>query len=318
MIYGVFGLPGSGKSYYVIKEFVVNRIVSNTIVSNIKLSDDIEAPENYIYLEKNDLDNLHKNIKTILEKDGLSHDDKKELLRVLFGLYNGHNGDITFIIDEAHLYGYRGRSINIAWADDFLSIHRHIFKEIKIDVVLVTQVPSRLNKEISGQIEVSVQAIPASQRMVKSMLEYSVYGSVASMIAKDSTMRMKRQIIRGDKNVFSLYQSGFVQEGSNDFRRKMYLIVAGLLLVMIFTYSRFSALISSNSNKILSNDTVTQKLAANSKDTNVTDKFYESYDIVCRSVPKSFNVSQIKDYFYVLEHSQSYEICYKKYIGVTS
>ena len=317
MIYGVFGLPGSGKSYYVVKEFILDRISSSVVVSNIKLSDNFMA-DNYIYLEKVDIDNLHNNIKKIILDESKSHDEKKLLLKSLFGLYNSNNGDLTLIIDEAHLYGYHGRSSSISWADNFLSIHRHIFKDNFFDVVLVTQVPSRLNKEIAGQIEVAIQAIPSSQRLIKNMLEYVLYGSVPALVAKDSNMRMKRLILKADKSVFDVYQSGFVQEGSSDFRRKIGFIILGLIIVSAFTVRQFLGLVSSETytdnnvsqsdNKVLSlnND----KTLLFVSDNNVSLR----YKIVCRIVPLNFDDHIVKLRLYTLYHLNDKEVCYKKYL----
>ena len=317
MIYGVFGLPGSGKSYYVVREFILSRISSSVVVSNIKLSDNFNA-DNYIYLTKLDIDNLHNNIKKIILDESKSHDEKKLLLKSLFGLYNSHKGDLTLIVDEAHLYGYRGRSSSISWADDFLSIHRHIFEDNFFDVVLVTQVPSRLNKEIAGQIEVAIQAIPSSQRLIKSMLEYVLYGSVSALVAKDSTMRMKRLVLKADQSVFDVYQSGFVQEGSSDFRRKIGLIILGLIIVSAFTAHQFLGLVSRetymDSNvshldyKILSSSDDKTLLSLN--DINASFR----YKIVCRVVPLTFDDHLIKSRLYTLYHQDDKEVCYKKYL----
>jgi len=315
MIYGVFGLPGSGKSYYVVNEFIVKRIQSGTVVSNIKLSDDIELPENYRYLEKKDMDNLHNNIRNIMENESFSHDDKKIFLGYLFGLYG--DGDITLIVDECHLYGYRGRSSNIGYIDDFLSIHRHIFTDRKFDVVLITQVPSRLNTEIANQVEVAVSAIPASQRLITSMLEYSVYGSVDALKKRDKDMRMKRQIIKGDPKVFSFYQSGFTIKGSNDFRKKLGGMLVGILLVIGYMAYTFTGLVSGEKlpghhDKLVSADL--RKNDMNNTEINSTiTSFTTEFKIVCRSVPKGFDGRKVKNYFYSIQDDKRKEVCYKVY-----
>ena len=315
MIYGVFGLPGSGKSYYVVNEFIVKRMSSGTVISNIKLSDDIELPENYRYLEKKDMDNLHNNIKQIMEKANTSHDDKKVLLGYLFGLYG--KGDITLIVDECHLYGYRGRSSNIGYIDDFLSIHRHIFTDRKFDVVLITQVPSRLNTEIANQVEVAVSAIPASQRLITSMLEYSVYGSVDALKKRDKDMRMKRQIIKGDPKVFSFYQSGFTIKGSNDFRKKLGGMVAGIVLVIGYMAYTFTGLVSGEKlpghHKQTASSDLPKKEMNLSETNSTVSTFVSEFKIVCRSVPKEFDGRNVKNYFYSIQNSEKKEVCYKVY-----
>lgn len=313
MIYALFGLPGSGKSYYAINEFVVKRIASGTIISNIALSDDIETPDNYKYLTKIDMDNLHNNIKRIMEDSTKSHDDKKVLLSYLFGLYG--DGDITLIVDECHLYGYRGRSSNIAYIDDFLSIHRHIFEDRKFDIVLITQVPSRLNTEIAAQVEVAIKAIPASQRLITSLLEYSVFGSVDGLKKNDKDMRMKRQIIKGDPKVFELYQSGFVNTGSNDFRKKLIFIFIGLVATVIFMVYQFSGLLTGRALPGHKKAEVITK-SDDQNDTNTTLVELD-YVIVCRPVVKGLDYKKVKGYLYsIMKNDQPEKFCYRRYLNV--
>ncbi len=320
MIYGVFGLPGSGKSYYVVNEFIVKRISKGTVISNIALADDIAIPDNYVYLTKYDMDNLHANIQKIMEDTTKSHDDKKVLLSYLFGLYG--DGDITLIVDECHLYGYRGRSSSISYIDDFLSIHRHIFEDRKLDIVLITQVPSRLNTEIANQVEVAVKAIPASQRVVTSLLEYSVYGSVDALRKNDKTMRMKRQIIKGNPKIFELYQSGFVQKGSNDFRKKMIGMVAMVLLAFAFMVKQFMGLVSgealpSSDKKIVSDDT-NKKIKSLRPASDLNNSAYlKNYRIVCRVIVPGVDYEKLPDLLWVeLKGKRPYKYCYRSYYRV--
>jgi hypothetical protein len=313
MLYGVFGLPGSGKSYYVVKEFILERIVTGTVVSNIKLNDDVQL-DGYIYLEKNDVDNLHNNIKRIIENTTLSHDDKKILLKNLLHLYCGGSGDLTLIIDEAHLYGYRGRSSNIAWADDWISIHRHVLGDDKLDLVLVTQVPSRLNTEIAGQVEVAVQAIPSSQRINKSLLEYSVFGSVSALKSNDKDLRMKRLVIRGSKKIFDVYQSGFVQSGSGDFRKKIFLLVAGIVAVASYTVYSFSHITDFGSPKKVSMSVAQSDIEKKNVDIAFEDvNASKYYKIICISMPPSFDYKKVKDFMYVIRGSDYNQVCYRRY-----
>jgi zona occludens toxin (predicted ATPase) len=321
MIYGVFGLPGSGKTYVVISEFVVNRIQEGeTVVSNIKLSDDYEVPENYIYLEKEDLNNLHRNIETIMLNEETSHDDKKERLNFLFSLYG--KGDITLIVDECHLYGYRGRSSQIAWADDFLSIHRHALgDERKFDILLITQVPSRLNTEIANQVEVAINAIPASQRVMKSMLEYQHYGSVDALKKRDKLMRLKTQIVKGKKEIFDLYQSGYSNEGAGDFRKKMYLMVVGLVLVIAFVITRFmdlSAVPSEGGTRLQQHMTKASSINDNNGTINkvMAEVKQRDYIISCITSDKpSKDMKEHKDFMYEIAGEKKYQYCFKRYLS---
>lgn len=287
------------------------------VLSNIKLNDKVQL-DNYIYLEKNDVDNLHKNIQRIIEDETKSHDDKKLLLNHLLTLYAGANNDLTIIIDEAHLYGYRGRSSNISWADDWLSIHRHVFKDNKVDIVLITQVPSRLNREIAGQIEVAVQAVASSQRISKGLMEYSVYGSVSALATQDKDMRMKRMMIKGKPEIFEIYQSGFLQEGSGDFRKKLYLIASGLLIVISYVAYSFKSMavdpISPNTATVSYQESFDENVSQS--DINSTSNKQSRFEIICRSLPKSFDFHKVRDYFYVIIGDDRNKICYRKYLNI--
>ena len=310
-----------GVLYYAVNEFIVKRISTGTIISNIALSDNIEITDNYKYLTKYDMDNLHNNIKKIMEDNTKSHDEKKVLLSYLFGLYG--SGDITLIVDECHLYGYRGRSSNISWVDDFLSIHRHIFTDRKFDVVLITQVPSRLNTEIANQVEVAIKAIPASQRLVTSMLEYSVFGSVDALKKNDPIMRMKRQIIKGSEKVFSLYQSGYINKGSADFRKKLFLLLGFILVVIVFVFFQFGGLVSGKAlhsdksiarhkkeKKSLHDSNKSKKIDENNS--LVQEDYSPSFRVFCRIVPFEFDDAADPNWFYT-EIKKDYKIyCVRK------
>ena len=316
MIYAVFGMPGSGKSYYVVNEFIVKRISSGTVISNIALSDDVHISDNYIYLDKYSMDNLHLNIAKIMDNSSKSHDEKKVLLSYLFGLYG--SGDITLIVDECHLYGYRGRSSNISYIDDFLSIHRHIFEDRKMDIILITQVPSRLNTEIAAQVEIAVKAVPASQRLITSMLEYSVFGSVDALKKNDVTMRMKRQIIKGDKKVFELYQSGFIQKGSNDFRKKLILIASGVAASAGFVVYQFMGLTSGESfGHRNNNETVVKSDHVINTENNITAPLvHADYILICRPYIEGLDYEKIKGFMYAVKKDKKViKYCYRSYLN---
>jgi len=321
LIYAIFGMPGSGKSYYVVNEFIIKRLETDIIISNIALSPDISIPSNYNYLEKTEMDKLHFRFKEIMEDVTTSHDEKKVKLSKVLSLYG--TGDITIIIDECHLYGYRGRSSSISYIDDLLSIHRHIFPDKKVDFVLITQVPSRLNTEIAAQVEIAVIAIPASQRLITSMLEYMIYGSVEALKKRDKDMRMKRQIIKGDPKVFDMYQSGFVIKGSGDFRKKLVVMIIFILIIFAYVVKGFFSMTSHNENKVVEdikevNQTV-KSVDSVESDVNRSFKLSEVYDdyrIVCTLLPINFDTSNIDNFFYSIyskQDSSNKLVCYKKY-----
>lgn len=318
MIYALFGLPGSGKSYLAVKQFIIDRIENETIISNIKLSSDYTIPDSYIYLDKEDVNNLNKNIKNVMSNENYSHDEKKLKLEFMFSLYG--KGDITLIYDEAHLYGFRGRSSSDSWADDFLSIHRHCLGlERKLDIVLITQVPTRLNAEIASQVEVAIKALPSSQRIIKSFLEYKHFGSVDALKKNDKTMLLKSEIVKGDSNVFSLYESGYANEGSNAFRKKMIMVVIAVILVFGFVIRSFYNMVTGSSSGVLPSDVV-PTIENNVTDINgiinsdivsVNSKYYTVRCLYSNT--RLVEPSKIKNYFYSIEGGEINEYCFKDF-----
>lgn len=315
MIYALFGLPGSGKSYLAIKEFVVDRMETDTIISNIALSPNIEYPEQYKYIDKFELNTINTKIKHIMLDVSKSHDEKKHQLQSVFDEYG--KGDITLIVDECHLYGYRGRSSSDSWADDFLSIHRHALgAERKFDIVLITQVPSRLNTEIASQVEVAIKALPSSQRVLSSFLEYKYFGSVDALKKNDKTMLLKSKMIKGEQKVFELYQSGFSNQGDNGFRKKMIFIVIGLLLVTAYVINGFYGLISNDKqiNTKEVNNVASNSNASNAIDTDSNTTLQKNHQIICTHSPyKLQDVTKIKDYAFSFKNNDMFTYCYKVY-----
>ena len=314
MIYGIFGVPGSGKSYLVFSEYILKNISTHTVISNIKINDSIELTNNYVYLDKFAMDLLNKNISEIMSDEKTSHDDKKLLLNTLFDSYkNDKNTSLLLVVDEAHLYGYAGRAGTISYIDGFLSIHRHIFKSLSFDVLLITQVSSRLNTLISEQIEESIYCVPSSQRLIPSVFEYVYYGSVSSMKSKNKDMVSGRKFIVSNKDVFNIYTSGFSQKGTSGFRKKIYSILVVMAIVLFFTFNSFSSLVDGSS---LQDDHSSVSLLSSqnsNQDNNDSNSTFIDYKIVCISVPNSFDVSNVDDYLYTVFRRNTKTICYKNY-----
>jgi len=321
MIIGLFGNPGSGKSYYAVTRFIVDRLDTDTIISNIALSKDINLGENYRYLEKLDMDNLHNKIKVIVSNTFLSHDEKKVELATLFDSFLiDTSTNITLLVDECHLYGYRGTAIQIAHIDGFLSIHRHIYEDRRLDIVLITQVPGRLNSVIAEQIELAIRCLPSTKRLSSKVLEYEVYGSVDGLKKKDAMQRLRRELLPAKSRVFELYQSGFKIKGDPGFRKKLLMLVFVIVLFASYMVYNFYGLITGRSLPLHKQEKIdVEKVAfdSNVTDTNLT--ISRPYNIVCRVVPLAFDAKKVKNWFYTetfisKKGDKVKQICYKDFI----
>jgi len=324
MIYAVFGVPGSGKSYITVKEFIIDRLETFTIIGNIALAKGVDL-DGYKYLTKEELNILNLNIKNIMQNIAFSHDEKKQQLRDLFNKYDKVN-NITLIVDECHLYGYRGRSSSDSWADDFLSIHRHILGDDRVfDIVLITQVPSRLNSEIANQVEVAIKAIPSSQRVSRSVLEYKFFSSVEALKKNDKALQLKSKMVKADKNIFSLYQSGHNIEGDNSFRKKIFLIFLGIFLLssyVVYSFKTATTPQKYTEKKHISQDKKQAKTIEKHKTTEPTKTIKKTdlnnsdqYFIACTTMTKKVNnpANYFKNYLFSYMDGDIFKVCYKKF-----
>jgi len=313
----IIGKPGSGKSYITVVDFILSPIADGAfVIGNIKLNDNVDI-SNYYYLNQIELDNLHASISSIMKLD-ISHDTKKIKLKDLFlsfvpSAYVDYTTSFVFLVDECHLNGYRnGSSRGDNWADDFVSIHRHIFSNIPFDIVLITQVSSRIAKVISLQCEMAYKAIPATSRFSNNLLEYRIYDGLESLDKNDKFGLLKRKLIKGDPNIFDLYQSGFNMVGDNSFKRKIIALLLLIGAVSAYVIYAFMHLVPSSNldASVPLSGSVNRSYDDNNSDNNSTP--WAVYDITCTFLPKHISVDK-KDYFYKIVHVTDIEYCVKVY-----
>jgi len=314
MLYCIFGMPGSGKSYLLMDKFVVNRPMDN-IISNVELANNFTL-DSYQYLNKFDLDVLLSNIKGIMLNDTTSHDVKIGELRSLFLLrFSSDPRNITFIVDECHLYGFDGTVGETKWADKFISIHRHILGDkYKLDIVLVTQVVSRLNSRIAEQCEIAVQAVPASRRLFKGNLEYFEYSGVSALKKRDKALRLRTVTVRAKTEIFEMYNSGYVNIGDNAFRKKLVLLVVGIVLVFLFVISRFVSLLAPKNDMLVEENQIIKDKNISFSVISEGNTTIKPYVIKCYNIFGEYAIPP--NHIYTLIHGKNKQVCVKKYISM--
>jgi len=131
-VYLYEGLPGSGKSYHVLKDTIIGALKENRrVFHNLPIINSVlEASEFHIgYLRRR-----------------LIKVDEKFLLNL--PKYKPVLTDSLLVIDEAHETFFSGDKIKDAHLRNFWTWHRHL----NMDIAVVTQVKSNLNKIVQSVI----------------------------------------------------------------------------------------------------------------------------------------------------------------------
>ncbi len=147
MIAVVYGVPGSGKTYYAVwwirkrcleEGDVFMRVRSDVLlITNLKLN--LDSSEGYVYLE--DFQDFAKYMDVDFWRANLQYMQGKK---------------VVFVIDECQLFFYH-------YKDDpkvlfFLQYHRHL----GVDILLITQTPKSLPAKVFELSEFLVEAVPKS------------------------------------------------------------------------------------------------------------------------------------------------------------
>ena len=255
MVFFLTGVPGSGKSYYLVRyaesvknkiDLKTNELVYYKIVHNISgYKNGVFVDFGETYLPKIvELNQYFLSVKKSVDKDQLLIKKAEEL-----GLYH-----ILLIVDECHLYFVNDYSDKgkqqyyaLLW---FISYHRHLF----VDMVLATQNLSLVDYKFKAFAEYFVKAVPSS-------LRFSLFNKFKYIYYPDSKMwndtKYKVEQIKPEKRIFDLYTSGDSVKKQKVFLPTL-LIIAGLsvlvaLLWYVFQRSfQHKPIVSVESNKTVS------------------------------------------------------------------
>jgi zona occludens toxin len=232
MISIVYGVPGSGKTYYAVSLIrrrcldegdIFLRVRSDVfLVTNLKLN--LDSSEGYIYVE--DI------------KDFAKYMDI-DFWRANFSFLQGKK--LYIVMDECQLFFYY-------YKDDpkvlfFLQYHRHL----GVDILLITQTPRSLPAKVFELSEFLVEAVPRSVNPFHfTAFRYRVLHPF------DRDVVLRRFHLAFDPVVFYLYQDMIYKPDESEERPKnaftrYYVLLASFLLLTVFlTFSFLSRVFSSS------------------------------------------------------------------------
>jgi hypothetical protein len=218
MITYLFGVPGAGKSYRAML-YALDYIGRDwTVLSNIEIKaqlDGYEYVNTQLYIE------LFAKIESVLTSTKTIDEYVDDLQRII-------SRNTLMIIDEAHFFGFADRKKE--WLRLFLSIHRHLH----IDLLIVTQTYKNIQTSHLDLGEVFIRSIPPSQRLLPNRLEYHHYSQFDAYRRLDKMFVTKKEVFRPDPEILALYESGANNQGTGGLRKKLYLLIAGI--VALFAY----------------------------------------------------------------------------------
>jgi zona occludens toxin len=230
MIVLVSGVPGSGKSYFAVKQLVdILKNKNSVVFSNIEnfRFDRFKIMYNY-YINKlsngfftdfecgqyvdisNDLITLGTSFFTV--------DNYKKLIKK----YNLDGKNVYFFIDECQRYFPPFlKDVDVIY---FFDYHRHY----NLNIYLITQDSVKINSSIVSLVEYEIRASSPSVRFKNTFI-------YKRMINGDI---INRFVLRFDNKISSLYSSSFVAESNNRNNFIMFLIPPVLIIfsVMLFIY----------------------------------------------------------------------------------
>lgn len=239
MVFFLTGVPGSGKTYYLVNfaEKNMEKVDKKTnekqylqVVHNISgYKRGFYVDFGVDYLPKIiSLNQYYLTVKKDLNKDELLIKKAEEL-----GIYK-----ILLIVDECHLYFIndfteKGKKQYYAllW---FISYHRHLY----VDLVLSTQNLSLVDYKFKAFAEFYVKAVPSSMRFNLNPFaapKFTYYYYPDSRMWNDT--KFKTEHIKAEKKIFDLYTSGDSVKKQKVYLQTLLLIGASLIVVAGLWYA---------------------------------------------------------------------------------
>ncbi len=247
MVFFLTGVPGSGKTYYLVHfaEKNIEKVDKKTNEKQyLQVVHNISGYKRGFYVDFGSdylpkiisLNEYFLTIKKDINKDDLLMKKAEE-----FGIYK-----ILLIIDECHLYfindfSEKGKKQYYAllW---FISYHRHLY----VDLVLSTQNLSLVDYKFKAFAEFYVKAIPSSMRFnlnpfASPKFTYNYYPD--SKMWNDTKFKTDKLI--ADKKIFDLYTSGDAVKKQKVYYQTLLLIFALILVVIFLAYMFRQSFVSS-------------------------------------------------------------------------
>jgi len=225
----VSGVPGSGKSYYVMREVILKHFQYNNEFHEWEKKSD--SPLNII----TNIDGLrlpHISFESHLKEKGISY--TQFFTQSYIQKLTEEIGQVIIILDEAQKYFPKSfkEDSSIVKANDFqnsvfyfFEYHRHL----DCDVYLMAQLWTRMHPDIVGLCEYQVKAVPRTLSLVGEFRYHLCMGFDV----------LSRVTIKADKKIFALYQSTVSgnEVKTNQIRpiRKYVLLIAAMIVVALFS-----------------------------------------------------------------------------------
>ena len=220
-IHFIYGVGGSGKTYYAVKH-----LLRNYFKFDKELQDYIKKKEFEDVKIITNIDQfvpLHENLDDWIRHAGgkdnfFSYDIQKKVFE--------KNGPVIYMIDEAH--EYFPRSYKNESCFNWLSYHRHWGQTI----YLMSQAYSRLPRQITDLIELTIYAMPPSSSLLGGKdLKYNVM-SGREVIDKKALLK--------EQAVFNQYRSQHADQKEKTRNPLMKFVVGGVLVTGLLMYSGFN------------------------------------------------------------------------------
>ncbi len=231
MVFTLTGVPGSGKSYYLV-DYCEKWAKKN---KDKKVFHNVGGYESHNRLNLARFEDTLKALHKIFL--GLKKEDDSKIDDALLA-YLDKQGDDSFrnsliLIDEAHLL-FDVQRPHLVW---FLSYQRHLF----VDIVLSTQDLSLIGSKYTKFCEYFVSTVSTGMSITPGFFEYMYY----STRRKSKNTRFRSEKILKSQDIFSLYQSGD-RVGVSSFYLRGLLSIAGFFLFAYFYWQWFSGSSSSD------------------------------------------------------------------------
>jgi hypothetical protein len=244
----ITGVPGSGKTYYAVKELLSNYYTDNkdgsyTIAKDLKVISNIEN----LLLDHLSLEEEIETFIDMMVQDHCRESDICDLKEIEETRWNFRNdkikyfekdhqekiaarhGRVVYVIDECQEY-FSTKMHRFRYARNvfmWFETHRHLGQ----DVILITQSSMKVARDIRDLVEYEIRALPKSLSLFGEM-KYNEYTNGMKSNALPKSIRPK-------KNIFQLYKSmsmkGSEKSGSA-LKTIFIMMMVGLVLGGSFLY----------------------------------------------------------------------------------
>ncbi|MGW8169473.1 MAG: zonular occludens toxin domain-containing protein [Sulfurovaceae bacterium] len=235
------GVPGSGKTYFVVKQIVDFASDKNTIykkiitnINGLKL-DDLSVLNSNIKFEQLDYEDLdfeaQKEFNFYIDNKKLdNYDDEVKKQGILSNYY-----DSLIVIDECHTLLSSDEHIK-----RLITYHRHW----NIDFILITQDKNALDKVYLRNVETMISAVAPAKRFVSFGFRYVYYSSTQEYVK--NTYQTKTIFL--SKKISKYYDSGSTKLSRSQVLKFLIPVIFGFI-GMYFFYNNFISTMFSNDKK---------------------------------------------------------------------